>query len=91
MLGIRLAGVAFALMATTAFANELPRHRHAHHRAVAQTQPYAAPYQQAWAASSPQRYHESGNTCAPDRAEPVWGTGNALMGYSCVPESANGG
>jgi hypothetical protein len=30
------------------------------------------------------------NDCAPDRAEPVWGAGSALLGYSCVTPSANG-
>lgn len=93
MLKIRLACVAFALFATTAFAHDLRRHRHYHHHSVVHTQPFEAqssPYQQAWSEPPTQRYHESGNSCAPDRAEPVWGPGNALMGYSCVPESANG-
>ena len=31
----------------------------------------------------------SGNDCAPDSAEPVWGAGNALLGYSCY-SNANG-
>jgi hypothetical protein len=29
------------------------------------------------------------NDCAPDRAEPVWGAGSALLGYSCETPSAN--
>lgn len=49
----------------------------------------AWPTQQAWSAPS-QHIYQSGNSCSPDRAEPVWGPGNAMMGYSCVPESANG-
>ena len=31
----------------------------------------------------------SGNDCAPDSADPVWGPGNALVGYSCY-SNANG-
>jgi hypothetical protein len=31
------------------------------------------------------------NSCAPDQAEPVWGENGVLLGYSCVPPSANGG
>jgi hypothetical protein len=30
------------------------------------------------------------NSCAPDRAEPVWGGNGALLGYSCLPPSGNG-
>lgn len=29
--------------------------------------------------------------CAPDTPEPVWGAGGELLGYKCVPTSANGG
>jgi hypothetical protein len=38
-------------------------------------------------APSPERYGRAlgnANDCAPDRPEPVWGAGNALLGYSCV-------
>jgi hypothetical protein len=50
----------------------------------------AWPSQQAWTPPS-QRIYNNGNSCGPDHAEPVWGPGNALIGYSCEPESANGG
>jgi hypothetical protein len=36
------------------------------------------------------RLHQSGNSCAPDRAESVWSSTNQLLGYSCEPASANG-
>jgi hypothetical protein len=29
----------------------------------------------------------SANDCAPDSAQPVWGAGNALVGYSCFTNS----
>ncbi len=45
--------------------------------------------QQAWTPPS-QRLHKSQSSCGPDRGEPVWGPGNALLGYACVPEGANG-
>jgi hypothetical protein len=41
-------------------------------------------------AAPTRRLHRSGNECAPDRAEAVWGPGNAFLGYSCEPPSANG-
>jgi hypothetical protein len=31
------------------------------------------------------------NSCAPDRAEPAWRENGVLLGYSCVPPTANGG
>jgi hypothetical protein len=31
------------------------------------------------------------NSCAPDRADPVWGRNSVLLGYSCSVVSANGG
>ena len=33
----------------------------------------------------------TGGNCAPERAEPIWGHDSNLIGYECVPESANGG
>ncbi len=35
------------------------------------------------------RVIHNANDCAPDRAEPVWGAGSALVGYACVTPSAN--
>ena len=43
-----------------------------------------------WDAPAPARLHSSGNDCAPDRATPVWGPGDAMIGYACEPYSANG-
>ncbi len=36
-----------------------------------------------------QHVYRSANDCAPDSAQPVWGAGNALAGYSCYT-NANG-
>jgi hypothetical protein len=33
----------------------------------------------------------NGNACAPFRPEPAWGENGVLLGYSCVPPTANGG
>jgi hypothetical protein len=33
----------------------------------------------------------SANSCAPDQAEPVWRENGVLVGYSCLPPTANGG
>jgi len=33
--------------------------------------------------------HHNSGTCGPDRPEPKWGNGNRLLGYVCVPYSAN--
>lgn len=35
------------------------------------------------------RVIHNANDCAPDRAEAVWGPGQALVGYACVTPSAN--
>lgn len=42
------------------------------------------------AAPSGERIIRNANDCAPDRATPVWGADSSLVGYSCVPRSANG-
>ena len=34
---------------------------------------------------------QSANACAPDQAEPAWGENGVLLGYSCLPPTANGG
>jgi hypothetical protein len=39
---------------------------------------------------SPIAVVESPNSCAPDRAEPTWAENRALLGYSCLPPTANG-
>jgi len=30
------------------------------------------------------------NACAPDQAAPAWGENGVLLGYSCLPPTANG-
>ena len=40
---------------------------------------------------SPNAVVPNANLCAPDRAEPAWGENGVLLGYSCVPPTANGG
>jgi hypothetical protein len=94
MARVRYATLVFALLTTTAFAQDVSHARHHRRHAVAshsqQFEARAVPDQQTWAQPPAPRYHESGNSCAPDRAEPVWGEGNSFLGYSCVPESTNG-
>jgi hypothetical protein len=36
------------------------------------------------ASGAPVRLMHNANECPPDRAQPVWGTGSVLLGYSCV-------
>jgi hypothetical protein len=85
------AAVAVLLLATPAFAQNAVvhqwRHRHVVHAHV--VQPQVAAIQPVWTAPEP-RLHQHGNSCAPDRPVPVWGDGNAFMGYHCEGESANG-
>jgi hypothetical protein len=33
---------------------------------------------------APARLMHNANECPPDRAQPVWGAGSVLLGYSCV-------
>ncbi len=82
MIRYTVAGAALLLFAASAFAQS-SSDTHGRDR-------QAWPSQQAWTPPS-QRIYSNGNSCGPDRAEPVWGPGNAMMGYSCVPEGANGG
>ena len=95
MFGLRIAGVACVLIATSAFGHDVRHERHQRRHVAAAPYPaYEAQSfsnQPVWAQAPAPRLHVHGNSCAPDRAEPVWGEGNAFMGYSCVPESANGG
>ena len=92
MFKLRIAGVACVLTATSAFAHDVRHERHhSRHVTAARYHAYEAQSysnQPAWRASAP-RLHVHGNSCAPDRAEPI-SEGNGFMGYSCVPESANG-
>ncbi|GEM_PF-4664542 len=44
----------------------------------------------AWSRETRGRATHNANDCAPDTPEPVWGADSSLVGYSCVPPSANG-
>jgi hypothetical protein len=44
-----------------------------------------------WGHGTSGRIVINANSCAPDRADPVWDRNSVLLGYSCNAASANGG
>jgi hypothetical protein len=42
-----------------------------------------------WGRGTSGRIVINANSCAPDRADPVWARNSALLGYSCNAPSAN--